>query len=345
MKKGGRMREKEIQIYAVRALKIAVGSCISIILAEWFHLEFASSAGIIALLTIVETKRKTLKLSLVRMISFLVTVCYAWIIFTHVNKTWLTYGVFILLLTGTCYIMDWKETISVNAVIGTHFWSTGIMGKPEILNEFYLVLIGITVAIILNMVHGNQSQKKRIVEDMRYIEQRLQEILGEISQYLHSKNVRGIAWEDIKKLEAHLERALERAYHYKENNFAAHPEYYIQYIEMRLNQCNILYNLHAEMRKIRELPEQAIPIANYIDYMKNYIMEMNMPEKQLERLHQMEEEFRRSPLPVSRNEFEARAMLYHIMMDLEDFLLYKKRFIDSINEEQFRIYWKKKGDP
>ncbi|MFR6272432.1 MAG: hypothetical protein ACLUL2_02690 [Blautia sp.] len=31
----------------------------------------------------------------------------------------------------------------------------------------------------------------------------------------------------------------------------------------------------------------------------------------------MEDAFHRAPLPVTREEFEGRAVLYHIMMDLE----------------------------
>ena len=32
-------------------------------------------------------------------------------------------------------------------------------------------------------------------------------------------------------------------------------------------------------------------------------------------------------------------MLYHILMDLEEFLIFKKRFVDLLNEEHFRVYW------
>ena len=45
------------------------------------------------------------------------------------------------------------------------------------------------------------------------------------------------------------------------------------------------------------------------------------------------------PLPVTRKEFESRAMLYHILMDLEDFLLFKKQFVEHLSEEQKGIYW------
>lgn len=37
---------------------------------------------------------------------------------------------------------------------------------------------------------------------------------------------------------------------------------------------------------------------------------------------------------------ESRAMLYHILMDLEEFLVYKARFIRGLDEQQKRKYWK-----
>ena len=30
-----------------------------------------------------------------------------------------------------------------------------------------------------------------------------------------------------------------------------------------------------------------------------------------------------------------------MLMDLEEYLMFKKRFIESIDEQQFQIYWKK----
>ena len=73
--------------------------------------------------------------------------------------------------------------------------------------------------------------------------------------------------------------------------------------------------------------------------MKKYVEEKNIPKKQIERLRQVENAFHEAPLPVTREEFEGRAVLYHIMMDLEEFLLYKKRFIESLSDKQKKIYW------
>ena len=93
------------------------------------------------------------------------------------------------------------------------------------------------------------------------------------------------------------------------------------------------------MQKVRTMPEQAHVIADYMLYMADFIREKNYPEQQIHRLEEIMLSFRESPLPQNREEFESRAMLYHIMMDLEDFLKFKSRFISGLDEQQLQIYW------
>ena len=118
--------------YLAIALKTAIGSCVAILAAEQFHLEFASSAGIIALLTLINTRWDTLRLSAVRLISFFAAVLLAWTIFSHMSREWITYGVFVFLLVGISLFVGWQNTMSVNAVIGTHFWTTQDFGAAAI---------------------------------------------------------------------------------------------------------------------------------------------------------------------------------------------------------------------
>lgn len=44
-------------------------------------------------------------------------------------------------------------------------------------------------------------------------------------------------------------------------------------------------------------------------------------------------------LPVTRPEFESRALLYHILMDLEDFLIFKRRFVEEMDPAIRKRYW------
>ena len=322
-----------------QALKIAVGSSAAIYIATLMNLEFATSAGIIALLTILTTKLETLRLSLFRIVTFGISVVVSWVMFEHLSSGWLAYGLFILFIVAICEWMGWKATISVNAVIGTHFLSNHDFGAASILNELMLVLIGISLAIILNAFMGTGNLKKKIKHNIQYTEEQLQTILDELACYLICEKMERNVWDDTINLEKHLQHFIEQAYEYQGNTLKKHADYYVLYFEMRSKQCGVLHNLHYEMKKIRSMPKQALIIADYILYLKEYVTEVNDPVAQIERLEQLFRDMEKEELPKSRAEFESRAMLYHILMDLEEFLVYKHRFIEEIDEVKVQEYW------
>ena len=109
---------------------------------------------------------------------------------------------------------------------------------------------------------------------------------------------------------------------------------------MRLEQFRILHRLHGEIKRVRSIPQQAAVVAEYLEYLSGYVVELNAPEKQIERLEALLEDMRRQELPATREEFESRAILYHVLMDLQDFLECKVRFVSGLNDSQRRRYWK-----
>ena len=75
---GGTMKSKKI---GMQALKIAIGSSLAIYIANLFGLKYSLAAGSVALLTMVTTKWKTVKLSVARVVTFIISVLMALIIF------------------------------------------------------------------------------------------------------------------------------------------------------------------------------------------------------------------------------------------------------------------------
>lgn len=331
-------QRKRIQKVLLLSVKIAFGSSIAIYIAEMLNLEFANSAGTIALLTLMTTKWETVKLSLWRLVTFVLSTLLAGFLILHFKSEWIAFGIFILIVTAVSDYLGWRATISVNAVIGSHFLVLRDFSFAMIWNEFQIVLIGIIMAILLNLFHGNQGRLREIAKGMRYAEVRLQRMLKELSGYL--KNEPDIhVWGNILKLKQEIQEFIQEAYEYQDNTFQD-MGYYYDYLEMRLEQCNVLHNLHHEMQKIRTLPVQAAVVAEYIDYMAEYVVEINHPRRQLERLDELFELMKLEPLPASREEFENRAILYHVLMDLEEFLWCKERFVKKLTPEKLEKYWK-----
>lgn len=326
------------------AFKIAFGSGLAIYIAEAMHLEYAASAGTVTLLSLLATKWGTVKLSLFRLITFLLTVLMAYLLIPYMHSEWLAYGVIVFILVFFCNMMGWLAALSVNAVIASHYMTKADLSPEFLYNEFMLVFIGVAIAFILNLFHLNKSQKKHLMEGICYVEKTLQADLRELAEYLmgreRTKRMNQSVWEEIDMLEDQLRELMEEAREYQDNTFESHHDYYLDYFEMRLDQYRMLDSLHYEMRKMRNMSGQAAVIADYICYLADYVTEKNLPEKQLERLEEILGEMKQEELPKSREEFESRAMLFHVLMDLEEFLKYKQEFVKNLGEKQIKEYWK-----
>ena len=175
------------------AVKIAVGSSAAIYIAQMLGLEYAISAGTITLLTLLTTKWETVRLSAFRLVTFAVTIPLAWASFAHIKSMWIGYGVFIFCVVLFAEVMGWRATISVNSVIGAHLLTSRDFGMSFVENEFLLVLIGVVIAFLLNLFQNNDRNEKDIIANMRYTEERLQQILRRFAQYLSQEEIPGAA--------------------------------------------------------------------------------------------------------------------------------------------------------
>ena len=313
---------------ALKALKIAVGSCAAIMIAQFFELAYAASAGIITLLTVQNTRKDTIELTLERLWSFLLSILLIFVCFHFSGRLgWINYGIYILLMVAGCYYFDWQNTISVNAVMGTHYLMSPDYGLSFVLSELSLVLIGTGTALIMNW--RMPSYLKEIREDIRRIEDGMQQILRELAYELEGYRKGEHAWYDLDRLEAHLHLGLNRACEQAYNSLSEADLYYIEYMEMRMQQCTMLQTLKSRIRSLREMPRQAGMVGCYLRYLEQYVHEDNIPDEQIEKLQQVMDQMKMEELPKTQEEFESRAVLYHVLMDLEEFLFIKQRFWET----------------
>ena len=322
------------------AFKIGIGGSIAIYIAQAMQLDYPVSAGTVTLLTLMASKWETIKLSCFRLVTLFITLVVAGVVSTHVGSGWLEFGLILTLVVFITDFFGWRATLSVNAVVAAHLITDQEFTPEAVENEIMLVIIGIVIAVFFNLINFNSTHRKQIIANMRYTENKLQMIMTELAAYLSGKEMSRNVWEDINELEKRIQKFIKDAEEYQANNFQSHSEYYIGYFEMLYEQCCILDNLHYEMKKIRSMPKQAKLVAEYLLYLTDYVIEINAPEQQIERLKAIFAELRNGEMPATSEEFENKAMLFHILMDIEDFLFCKKRFVEGLDERQVKRYWK-----
>lgn len=328
--------KKRMKRILMKAIKIALGSSLAILLAGFLELQYQIFAGTITLLTILTTRWETIRLSFYRVITFFISVAVCWLVYNHLGGGWLEYGLFVFIIIIINELMGWSATLSVNAVIGAHFFTEMDFSLRFIANELALVLIGIVIAVILSFFNNNKGSEKQILKDMKYVEDNLQAVLTHLSSYLRKEELPHSVWDDIKTLEGKLKEFIQDAVEFNDNSFSNHPTYYVDYFEMRLMQVDMLRNLHYEMRRMRSMPVQADLVADYLDFMNACLGKMDSLEMQMEKLSGILESLKYDSLPQDMEEFQSRAILYHVLMDIEDFLIIKKRFVEGLDEKYRR---------
>lgn len=311
----------------LKSLKIAAGAGIAITIAEAAGLSYATSAGIITLLTVQDTKQGTIRLTAERLLSFMMSILMIFACFHLIPWDGVGCALYLFLMVSACSFLGWQGTISVNAVIGTHYLMSPDYSMAFVMNELLLILIGSGIALVMNW--HMPSYLEAIRKDMTEIENEMERVLLEMASYLKGEKAGENTWADLDHLEQRLHQGLDRAREQAANSLGENDVYYVEYMEMRLQQCAMLQTLRNSVRKVRSIPKQAVYITAYLEDLAHYIHERDIPGEELWELQKIFDQMELEALPRSREEFENRAILFHVLMDLEEFLMVKQHFLEN----------------
>ncbi len=321
----------------LKLIKIAVGSVISIFLADMLGLGYSTAAGIITLLTIQDTSRETIVISVKRMCAFLLATVLAYAVFHVVGYHVFAYGIFLFLFIACCIPFHLGEAVSINAVLTTHYLLEKDMSLPFIGNEAMLLLIGAGIGTLLNLYMPGKSKEIRAMQ--RQLEEDMRAVLMRMSEYIRKEDREDYTGTCFHKLQADIDIGKKQAYAYMNNTFFQESKYFIAYMNMREQQTIVLKDVYKKIISIHMFLPQTDQVADLFYEIGVTFGESNNARALLARLEEALSQMKSSQLPVTRQEFEARAVLYGILLDLEYFLRLKKEFADALTQEQIRRYW------
>lgn len=318
-------------------LKMALGCIIAIALSMALGLNYATSAGVITLLSIQNTKRETLLIAIKRLIAFAAALVIARISFLLLGYGLASLGLYVLAFTGLCVAMNMQEVIAICTVLIAHFWADGRMDTAAVLNDTGLLVIGVGIGIVLNLFMPRQVQAIRAAQ--RNIEQRMREVLQQIALAVLKQANPDELPRLMQALDQQLQQALSKAYEQLNNTFTSDFRYHVHYIDMRRRQHAVLQKMADGLGNLHETPEQAQTVAALLRHIAQSFHEHNNAVDLLRELDGAMQNFRQDALPATREEFETRAVLFRLMNDLEYFLRIKKDFAQSLTQEQKDAFW------
>ncbi len=304
-----------------RTVKTAVGAAAAISIAQFFGLNYFSSAGIITILCVQNSKKRSLQAAYDRFIACMLAICFSFIFFETIAYHPVVIGFLLLVFIPLSVRFKVSEGIVTSSVIILHLYTSKNITLGIIFNEIALIAIGIGVALLVNLYMPSLDAKLK--QYQVEIEENFRTIFQEMVSYLRTNESRWVG-EEIIETDRLLEEAKSLAFRDVQNHFLRTQDYYYHYFKTREKQFEIIERILPMVTSIDLLVTQRYMIADFLEELSEAIHPGNTAQHYLNRLGDLQNQFKEEPLPTSRDEFEARAQLFQLLKEIEQYLLIKK---------------------
>lgn len=308
----------------VNAGKIVLAAITAILAAQFLRLEFAVSAGIVAILTIQPTKRETIRTAAARLYAFITALAVAFASFGILGYNLVGFfvylGVFILL----CQFFQWHSAMAMNSVLISHFLTFGAMSPETVRNELLIFAIGVGAGIAANMhLRKRTDYTEKLIQDM---DAQIVKILSRMSERIINKDITDYNGECFQVLADLIDQAKGIVAENYNNQLIREDTFDMEYVAMRDSQRMVLYEMYKNVRALDTSPITAEQISDFLKETANAFEKENDCRDLRERFHGLDVSMKQKPLPVERKEFEDRARLFCLLRNMETFLELKVTF-------------------
>lgn len=309
----------------IKLIKYVTGSVAAVLLAAALQLQFAYAAGIITLLTIQDTKKETVRVTAKRLVIFIIMTILSAVIFPLAGYHVWAFGIVLIPYLLCCMALDMREAIAPIAVLCTHYISAQSCSPAMIMNEFLILIIGAGIGTLWNLFMPDG--RRQLLNYQKIVDDKMVYILRRMALYIELEDKSDYTGSCFDDLDAMLADLKKEALRYMNNHLITEDDYYYEYMLMRARQCNILKRIYADIIRLTATPEQGKKLADFIQKTADEFTEQNDVSTLLSELEKLHSDYERQELPVTRQEFENRSMLYHILEDMKSFLEIKRKFI------------------
>ena len=306
-----------------RTLKTAVGAAIAIAIAQFFDLQFYTAAGILTILSVQPTKKKSLHAVYTRVVASIVGMILAYVFFEIFGYHAIVFGIMLLLFIPTIVSLGVSEGFVSSAVIMMHIYSQANFTVDLLYNELALMAIGYSAGLVVNMympdIQAELDWYRRELESL------YTKIFSEIAKYLKEGDMLWDGYELVKAVEI-LNKAKALAFQDVENHLTRKENLYYVYFDMREQQLEIIERVLPKITALPVIVQQSNLVAVFMEELSENVHSGNTASHFREKLVEVKEEFAKMPLPNDHQTFLAMAALYQFIEEMDAYLAIKQSF-------------------
>ena len=317
----------------LKIAKVIVSAFVAMLVAQALHLTTPSAAAIIAILSVMDTKKVSLAATGQRLAAAVLALVIGMGIFAIFGFDVMSFGLYLLCYIPLAYLLKVDIGVAPSTVLVIHLWTQQQLTSSLFVNELLLVTIGAGVAILLNWYMPSYRQEIELVREE--IEDKMREVLLKMSGFLTIGNGKNDG-EVLQLLKERLSEAREYVRLEAENHLTKEVTYDYQYFEMRRDQSKLLEIMATNLNEFRWNGEEMAILSVMFKQTAQQLAEQNTASQLIDDIEDLLEQFRERPLPQTRREFEKRAQLYQLLRDLKRFVQLKVDFFQTYGVHYFK---------
>ena len=317
----------------LKIAKVIVSAFVALLVAQALNLSTPSAAAIIAILSVMDTKKVSLAATGQRLAAAVLALVIGMGIFAIFGFDVISFGLYLLCYITLAYLLKVDIGVAPSTVLVIHLWTQQQLTFSLFVNELLLVTIGAGVAILLNWYMPSYRQEiERVREE---IEDKMREVLLKMSGFLTIGNGKNDG-EVLQLLKEKLSEARSYVRLEAENHLTKEVTYDYQYFEMRRDQSKLLEIMAANLNEFRWDGEEMAILSEMFKQTAQQLAEQNTASQLIDDIEDLLEQFRERTLPQTRREFEKRAQLYQLLRDLKRFVQLKVDFFQTYGVHYFK---------
>ncbi|KAA0944284.1 aromatic acid exporter family protein [Sporosarcina sp. ANT_H38] len=308
-----------------RTIKTAVGAGLAIWIASLLELEFATFAGIIVIMCIEKTKKKTLITMKDKFFASLSSLILGALLFEVLGYYPIVFSLFILLFVPILVRAHIQGGFVTSMVVVLHVYTVKDATWAMFLNELYIIFIGMGIALLVNSFMPNFKRDIEIFK--KEIEQKFKIILFEFSANLRD-SMRNWDGKEILEVEDLINQSKSIAIQDIENHLLRKQNKDYYYLEMREDQLELLKHM---MKIVAIFSSSSLDIkqkemfAEFLENLSRNVHSGDTTDISLNELEELSALIRKMELPKTREEFEVRANLFYLIFEMKNYLTIKKK--------------------
>ncbi len=291
------------------AIKMVLGFLVGYLLAELFTLKSSFTAGVITVLSMAFTREEVLKNALKRGVSSLIGLAFAYLIFLIPMPRIYAIIIIVVILLPALVFMKLEIGAVIALTLISHLYLAEAANLTKtLLNSIYILIIGIGVALVLNLYNIN------VKKDVDAAKISVDDCFHHLATDVTNNVIPNFA--NVRKVHDQATKILEVAKRNGEVNYVKKHEEYLRIRRLHLRIIEKIIETNSNLSKSHH---QEVVMA-----FVNDVLAATGNEEKIKlmgnKLTETYVYFENLPLPITRKEFEERAELFHILKELEAFI-------------------------